>query len=319
MNKVAAILAGAAVAIVMVLAALPSSVAVGKNCDQEPDQAKCWTPTPTATTAPIPPTSTLTPTPVTLMSIWAKSLTGYDCDSSGWHFVINQIDQKSDAPASIVVTFANGDVVTVPLDTYTGKVAHYRTTQNLDSEVVSATASIYSTWGGEFNLSHGPCATPTPTETPTPTATNTLTPTATNTSTETPTDTPTETPTPTATATETPTGTPTSTPTDTATPTATGTATPTDTPTPTPTRTPTDTATATATGAASPTAMGTVLPTGTPTEKPTPTAKAILVVIPKAFIPVIRRVAPAPTPTAVPFVVPKALPNTGTGGYLGEE
>jgi hypothetical protein len=43
-------------------------------------------------------------------------------------------------------------------------VAHYETKTNLDSTVKSATATIYSGWSGQFNLSHGPC---TETEEPT--------------------------------------------------------------------------------------------------------------------------------------------------------
>jgi hypothetical protein len=115
-------------------------------------------------------------------TITAKALTDHECDSTEWHFVINQIDSVDNAPATIHVVWANGASENVPLSKFTGKVAHYVTTSNLDSTVVSATADIYVGWSGQFNLSHGPCGGPTPTPTPTPT--------------ETPTETPTPTPTP---------------------------------------------------------------------------------------------------------------------------
>lgn len=96
-------------------------------------------------------------------AIAAKALTDHECDASEWHFVITSIDSESNAPASITVNFANSNSVTVSLDKYTGKTAHYTTTTNLDSTVTSATALIYSGWGGQFNLSHGPCTAPTET------------------------------------------------------------------------------------------------------------------------------------------------------------
>ena len=42
--------------------------------------------------------------------ITAKGLTDHECDSTEWHFVINQIDSAAKAPKSITVTWANGDV-----------------------------------------------------------------------------------------------------------------------------------------------------------------------------------------------------------------
>ncbi len=90
-------------------------------------------------------------------TIFAKALTDHECNSTEWHFVINQVDTELNAPASITVTFSGGDVIEVPLDKFTGGVAHYATTQNLDEMVVSASASIYDGWSGQFNLSHGPC------------------------------------------------------------------------------------------------------------------------------------------------------------------
>jgi len=213
---------------------------------------------PIGDTPTVAPTGTMTPSTTT---IHAKALTSHGCDATEWHFVITQVDAEANAPATIHVTWANGNSEDVPLDNFTGGTAHYRTTANLDSTVTSASAVIYSSWGGEFNLSHGPCggstATPTVTSSPTSTSTPTSTPTATATppaSTETPTATPTDTPTATAT-----------TPASTETPTAT----PTDTPTPTETRPPdpvvrtstpteTSTATSTATKTASPTETTTV-------------------------------------------------------------
>jgi hypothetical protein len=129
------------------------------------------------------------------------------CDPTQWHWIINQLDDKSLAPAFISVTFSTGGTVQVPLDKVTSGTAHYVSTLHLtDGAVVTnATAEIYSTWDGRFVLS---CpAMPTPTNTPT----NTPTPTPTNTPTNTPTPTPTNTPTPTPTNTPTPTPTPTKT------------------------------------------------------------------------------------------------------------
>ena len=125
--------------------------------------------------------------------ITAQALTDHECDSTEWHFVINQIDSEANAPGSITVVWANGQSEAVPLDKFTGKTAHYATTSNLDSTVVSATAQIYTGWSGQFNLSHGPCGGPTPTPTPTATHTATPTPTPTPTKTYTPSPTPSET------------------------------------------------------------------------------------------------------------------------------
>jgi hypothetical protein len=156
-------------------------------------------------------------------TITAKALTDHECDSTEWHFVINQIDSEAKAPQSITVKWANGSTEVVPLSKFTGGVAHYATTSNLDSTVVSATATIYSWWKGQFNLSHGPCGAPSPS--PTKTETQTPTPCPTKTETQTPTSSPTktetETPTssPTKTETETPTSSPTKTETHTPTPT----------------------------------------------------------------------------------------------------
>ena len=145
-------------------------------------------------------------------TITAKALTDHECDSTEWHFVINQIDSEAKAPQSITVKWANGNTEVVPLSKFTGGVAHYATTSNLDSTVVSATATIYSWWKGQFNLSHGPCGAPSPSPTTTETQTPTPTPTKTETKTPTPCPTKTETQTPTAKPTKTETHTPTPTP-----------------------------------------------------------------------------------------------------------
>lgn len=58
--------------------------------------------------------------------------------------MITQIDVAADAPATIHVTWANGQSEDVPLLTFTGHTAHYTTTSNLDSTVASATAVIYA-------------------------------------------------------------------------------------------------------------------------------------------------------------------------------
>jgi hypothetical protein len=144
-------------------------------------------------------------------SISAKALTSHDCDSSEWHFVITQVDSQGNAPAQIQVSWADGGSESVGMNKYTGKTAHYTTTSHLGSTVTSATATIYSGWGGEFNLSHGPCgnsASPQPTATATaaPTSTPTVVPTAS------PTVSPTVAPTATPVVTVNPTVAPTSTP-----------------------------------------------------------------------------------------------------------
>ena len=100
-------------------------------------------------------------------SITAKALIEHECDSTEWHFIINQIDDEEDAPASITVQWANDSSETVTLGELTpGGAAHYTTMSNLTSTVTSATASIYVGWSGQFNLSHGPCTSTTTEVTP---------------------------------------------------------------------------------------------------------------------------------------------------------
>ncbi|MCX6023437.1 MAG: hypothetical protein NTZ05_17245 [Chloroflexi bacterium] len=90
-------------------------------------------------------------------AISAKALTDHECNSTELHFVITQLASAAQAPASVHVTWANGAQADVPLQKVTGGVGHYLTTANLGSAVVSATTTIDSAWGGQFNLSHGPC------------------------------------------------------------------------------------------------------------------------------------------------------------------
>ncbi|MHA2085156.1 MAG: hypothetical protein ACXABD_15475 [Candidatus Thorarchaeota archaeon] len=113
-------------------------------------------------------------------NIFAKAIDDHECNAEEWHFVINQIDDEALAPASIQVFWDPWTVELVNLSKFTGKVAHYTTTRNLDSKVIKAKAEIYDEWDGQFNLSHGPCivvrptptapeTTPRPQITPTPT------------------------------------------------------------------------------------------------------------------------------------------------------
>ena len=108
--------------------------------------------------------------------ISAKALTSHDdCNDTEWHFVINQVDSEVNAPATIHVTWANGNSADVPLGEFKkGGVAHYTTTANLTSTVTSATAVIYDSWPGEFNLSHGPCGPSTPPSTSPPPSPSTV-------------------------------------------------------------------------------------------------------------------------------------------------
>jgi hypothetical protein len=169
--------------------------------------------------------------------------------------------------------------------------------------------------------------TDTPTETPTATATDTPEPTATDTPTytpeptDTPTDEPTNTPPPTSTSTPEPTNTPPPTSTSTPTVTPTATSTPTLTPTATPTATDTPTSTPTATPTDTPTATPTDTPTSTPTATDTPQSTATST--PTATEPLLPENTPTATPVAQntpdsggPDV--QALPDTGTGGVLGD-
>ena len=124
------------------------------------------------------------------ISIDNGSLTSHGCDATEWHFIITQVDDlgpppgnTDEAPATIHVTWANGNSADVPLAHTPGGTAHYHTTLNLGSTVTGATAVIYDSWSGVFTLSHGPCGgtTTTPTTTSTTQTTTTQTTTATTT------------------------------------------------------------------------------------------------------------------------------------------
>lgn len=117
---------------------------------------------PSATPTPVPPTPTSTvqptavPTPVTKV-ISAGGLDAHACDPTAWYFVITSIPDQKMAPGSINVRWVNGDQRSVPMLGFSDNVAVYATTNNLDSQVTLATATIYSGWSGEFNLIRGPC------------------------------------------------------------------------------------------------------------------------------------------------------------------
>lgn len=261
----------------------------------------------------------------TLKPIEAKNLEGpHDCVDNEWHFVITQIDVEANAPASIHVEWANGYSEELPLSDFTGGTAHYLTTTVVDSTVSKATADIYSSWSGNFNLSHVPCEVPTetPTDTPTDTATATDTPEDTPTDTATATETPVNTPTDTATSTDTPENTPTDTATSTiepctnrpgSPPCPTDTPTVTDTPTSTATETPVDTATIEpctnrpGSATCTPTPTETSTSTSTP-EEDTPTATETQ----EASVTTTSTATAVDTPTPVKTPVTK-LPDTGIG------
>ncbi|MBU6424389.1 MAG: hypothetical protein KGQ88_10170, partial [Chloroflexi bacterium] len=111
-------------------------------------------PVPTQTPTPTPQPTATTP-PGTTIHVKTSTLTGYSCDASQWHFVITQIG--AGAPSSIFVTWANGDSATVPLRAVTGGTAQYSTTEDLTTAVTDATAVVPASWGGQFNVSSGPC------------------------------------------------------------------------------------------------------------------------------------------------------------------
>lgn len=82
---------------------------------------------------------------------------GYDCNDSEWRFVITRIESGQSPPDMIRVTWDNGATVDVPLGNFSGRSAHYVTTENLGSTVSGARSFIYQGWNGNFNLGHGPC------------------------------------------------------------------------------------------------------------------------------------------------------------------
>jgi cell division septation protein DedD len=87
----------------------------------------------------------------------AGGLQGYACDQSAWYFQITALRDHSSAPTSIHIRWATGDQASLGLLQFRDGTAEYATTQGLDSQVVMATATIYSDWSGHFNLTRGPC------------------------------------------------------------------------------------------------------------------------------------------------------------------
>ena len=75
------------------------------------------------------------------------------------YFVINQLASPTLAPSSIQVFFSDGSSATYPLLTVDGPVAKYQGLVPAGSRVTDATAVIYSSWSGRFNLSHYFCGT----------------------------------------------------------------------------------------------------------------------------------------------------------------
>ena len=102
-------------------------------------------------------------------SFHSATISGHGCDSTEWHFVINQIDGT--APSSITVSWSNGTSSVVGLSSLTGPTAHYSTTAHLGDGVTATGASVVLPEGttvGNFNLSHGPCGSNGSTTTPLP-------------------------------------------------------------------------------------------------------------------------------------------------------
>jgi hypothetical protein len=90
-------------------------------------------------------------------TVFAQTLTGYACDSTQWHFLINKIGGRP-APDHIRVQWSDGDIENIPSDQQTpATLAHYRTTSHLDTPVWSAAVNIVQDWHGKFNLGSGPC------------------------------------------------------------------------------------------------------------------------------------------------------------------
>jgi hypothetical protein len=70
---------------------------------------------------------------------------------TGAEFVINQINDPGNAPASISVV-AGGQVYNVPLASFAGGTARYVMGLPNDARVTSASAVIYFEWSGQFTL-----------------------------------------------------------------------------------------------------------------------------------------------------------------------
>jgi len=86
---------------------------------------------------------------------------GHECDTTEWHFIINGVDKnQSPIPAEITIYWSNGATETVALgEPVTATVLHFYSYSHLVDGVypTDATAVIYDAYGGNFNLSHGPC------------------------------------------------------------------------------------------------------------------------------------------------------------------
>jgi hypothetical protein len=121
------------------------------------------------------------------VSIKQASLSDHagDCPggATGAHIILNQISPESAAPATITVTVTGGGTVSVPLAKYTGSTAHYNVPLTPGHLVTNATASVPSTWTGQFVLSHYMCGPTTTTTAPPTTVITTTTVTATATTT----------------------------------------------------------------------------------------------------------------------------------------
>jgi hypothetical protein len=112
------------------------------------------------------PAAGVSATPVKTINVKQSTLGQQSSCTNGvelWHFVITQVQNVASAPASITVKW-NGTVThTVNLGKFTGGVAHYTVTTSdfPDVEglvVTDAYTDIYSSWDGEFNLSHVDCS-----------------------------------------------------------------------------------------------------------------------------------------------------------------
>ena len=86
---------------------------------------------------------------------------GHDCDTNEWHFIINGVDKnQSPIPVEITITWSDYTTEKIALgEPVTATVLHFYSDSHLtDGKYpIDATAVIYDAYGGNFNLSHGPC------------------------------------------------------------------------------------------------------------------------------------------------------------------
>jgi len=193
-----------------------------------------------------------------------------------YHFVITQVTDAT-RPQSITVTWSDGSSSTGGFLSLQGNNAAYGAyPPSSDVKPTAATATIDSSWSGEFNLSGcvNGASTATPTQTSTSTATSTKTSTPTKTATASPTSTGTVVPTNTPTATPTNTNTPTPTNTPSSSHPSSPTSTPTNTNTPVPSSPSHSSAPTNTPVPSSPTTVAAALATPVPTNTPRPTAIA---------------------------------------------